>query len=72
MHSLLREVRGLGREYCEAMAEFGAGVACSDINPRFAQETVNLIKRCGRRADLALELAPLNICVTAIVLGQSS
>jgi len=41
---------GLGREYCEAMAEFGADVACNDIDKGLAQETVELIKRHGHRA----------------------
>lgn len=30
---------GLGREMCEAMAEFGADVACNDINKEGAEET---------------------------------
>ncbi len=42
--------RGLGREFCEAMAEFGADVACSDIDMGRALETVELIKRLGHRA----------------------
>lgn len=41
---------GLGREICEAMAEFGADVACNDINIEKAQETVELIGRFGHRA----------------------
>lgn len=41
---------GLGRAYCEAMAEFGADVACSDIKIELAQETVELIKKFGHRA----------------------
>ena len=41
---------GLGREYCEAMAEFGAEVACNDISLEQAQETVKLLKRFGHRA----------------------
>lgn len=41
---------GIGRAYCEAMAEFGADVACNDINMEGAQETVELIKRFGHRA----------------------
>jgi NAD(P)-dependent dehydrogenase (short-subunit alcohol dehydrogenase family) len=45
---------GLGREYCEAMAEFGADVVCSDINLERAQETVKQIKRFGHKA-LAIE-----------------
>ena len=41
---------GLGREYCIAMAEFGADVACSDIRMDLAQETVELLKIYGQRA----------------------
>lgn len=41
---------GIGRAYCEAMAEFGADVACSDIRLDLAQETVELIKKYGHRA----------------------
>jgi NAD(P)-dependent dehydrogenase (short-subunit alcohol dehydrogenase family) len=41
---------GLGRAYCEAMAEFGADVACSDMKIELAQETVELIKKFGHRA----------------------
>jgi NAD(P)-dependent dehydrogenase (short-subunit alcohol dehydrogenase family) len=41
---------GLGREYCKAMAEFGADVACSDIDTGLARETVELLKRHGHRA----------------------
>jgi NAD(P)-dependent dehydrogenase (short-subunit alcohol dehydrogenase family) len=41
---------GLGREICEAMAEFGADVACSDIDKEGAEETVKLIERFGNRA----------------------
>ena len=46
--------RGLGREFCEAMAEFGADVACNDIDMASALETVDLIKKFGRRA-IAIE-----------------
>jgi len=45
---------GLGRAYCEAMAEFGADVACSDIRMDLAQETVELIRKFGHRA-IAIE-----------------
>jgi len=41
---------GIGRAYCEAMAEFGADVACSDIEEQKAQETVKLISKFGHRA----------------------
>ena len=46
--------RGLGREFCEAMAQFGADVACNDIDVKRAQETVALLKKYDRRA-IALE-----------------
>lgn len=42
--------QGLGREYCQAMAKFGADVACSDIDMEAAQETVELIMQFGHRA----------------------
>jgi NAD(P)-dependent dehydrogenase (short-subunit alcohol dehydrogenase family) len=45
---------GLGRAYCEAMAEFGADVACADINKALAEETVAIIKKFGHRA-IAIE-----------------
>ena len=41
---------GIGRAYCEAMAEFGADVACNDIHGETAQETVRLISKFGHRA----------------------
>jgi NAD(P)-dependent dehydrogenase (short-subunit alcohol dehydrogenase family) len=41
---------GLGREYCIAMAKFGADVACNDIDMKLAQETVELVKKFGHRA----------------------
>lgn len=41
---------GLGRAYSEAMAEFGADVACIDIIEERAQETVNLINKHAHRA----------------------
>jgi NAD(P)-dependent dehydrogenase (short-subunit alcohol dehydrogenase family) len=41
---------GLGRAYCEGLAEFGADVAVNDIDPKLAQETVEFIKRYGHRA----------------------
>jgi NAD(P)-dependent dehydrogenase (short-subunit alcohol dehydrogenase family) len=41
---------GIGRAYCEAMAEFGADVACNDIAEKKAQETVRLISKFGHRA----------------------
>lgn len=45
---------GLGRAYCEAMAEFGADVACSDIRLDLAKETVDSIKKYGHRS-IAIE-----------------
>ena len=41
---------GLGREYCIAMAKFGADVACNDIDIKLAQETVELVKKFGHQA----------------------
>ncbi len=40
---------GIGRGLCEAMAEFGADIACCDINSKGAQETAQLIGRFGHR-----------------------
>ena len=45
---------GMGRAICEAMAEFGADVACSDINEEAAKETAGLASRFGHRA-IAIE-----------------
>lgn len=45
---------GFGREYCLAMAEFGAEIACADINKKLADETVEMIKRFGHR-QIAIE-----------------
>ncbi len=41
---------GLGREYCIAMAEFGADVVCNDIDLNLAKETVEILKPYGNRA----------------------
>jgi NAD(P)-dependent dehydrogenase (short-subunit alcohol dehydrogenase family) len=41
---------GIGRAYCEGVAEFGADVACCDIIEARAQDTVEMIKRFGHRA----------------------
>ena len=38
---------GLGRIFCEAMAEYGSDVVCSDINETWAKETVDMIAKCG-------------------------
>ena len=40
---------GIGRAFCEAMAEFGADVAVNDINDELAQETAALLKRFGHK-----------------------
>jgi NAD(P)-dependent dehydrogenase (short-subunit alcohol dehydrogenase family) len=41
---------GLGREYCLAMAEFGADVVCNDIDLARARETLEHLKPFGHRA----------------------
>ncbi len=41
---------GLGREYCIAMAEFGADVVCNDINLTLAEETLDHLRPFGHRA----------------------
>ena len=38
---------GLGRAFCEAMAEYGSDVVCSDINEAWAQETAGIIAKYG-------------------------
>lgn len=38
---------GLGRVFCEAMAEHGSDVVCSDINEAWAQETAGMIAKYG-------------------------
>jgi NAD(P)-dependent dehydrogenase (short-subunit alcohol dehydrogenase family) len=40
---------GIGRLFCEAMAEYGADVACCDLNKDRARETVDRIGRFQRR-----------------------
>jgi NAD(P)-dependent dehydrogenase (short-subunit alcohol dehydrogenase family) len=40
---------GLGREYCIAMAEFGADVVCNDIDAPLAKETIEITKQYGHR-----------------------
>lgn len=40
---------GLGRAYCEGMAEFGADVACCDIIEERARETTEIISKFGHR-----------------------
>ncbi|MQA85584.1 MAG: SDR family oxidoreductase [Streptosporangiales bacterium] len=39
---------GLGRAFAEALAEAGADVACVDIKPDTAQDTVELVRELGR------------------------
>jgi len=41
---------GLGRAYCEALAEFGADVACADIAEPGAQETVKRLSQYGNKS----------------------
>lgn len=38
---------GLGRIFCEALAEYGSNVVCSDINEAWAQETADIIAKYG-------------------------
>lgn len=38
---------GLGRVFCEAMAEYGSDVVCSDINEQWARETADMIAEYG-------------------------
>lgn len=38
---------GLGRVFCEAMAEHGSDVVCSDINEAWAEETAGMIAKYG-------------------------
>ena len=40
---------GLGRTLCEAMAENGSDVVCSDINEAWAEETSEIIKKHGTK-----------------------
>ena len=40
---------GLGRVFCQVLAEFGADVACADINREWAEETVALMEKFGHR-----------------------
>ena len=41
---------GIGRAYCEAMAEFGADVACAGRTEQKLKDTVELIRPYGNRA----------------------
>jgi NAD(P)-dependent dehydrogenase (short-subunit alcohol dehydrogenase family) len=47
--------RGLGRAFCEGMAEFGADVVCADFNEPAAQETAKILNKYGHRA-MALKI----------------
>ena len=40
---------GLGREFCAAMAEAGADVACADIDEESAKATAAVVEALGRR-----------------------
>ena len=42
--------RGLGRIFCEALAEFGADIAVGDINEEGALKTMELVRNLGRRS----------------------
>jgi NAD(P)-dependent dehydrogenase (short-subunit alcohol dehydrogenase family) len=41
---------GLGKVYCEALAEFGADVVIADIDEKGAYDTAELMKKLGRRS----------------------
>ncbi len=40
---------GLGREFCDVLAEFGADVVCPDLYIERAQETCEIIKKYGHK-----------------------
>jgi NAD(P)-dependent dehydrogenase (short-subunit alcohol dehydrogenase family) len=40
---------GLGRQFCEALAEAGADVVCPDLHKDWADETCSIISRYGHR-----------------------
>ncbi len=42
--------RGLGRIFCEALAEFGADIAIGDINEEGALKTMELVRNFGRKS----------------------
>jgi NAD(P)-dependent dehydrogenase (short-subunit alcohol dehydrogenase family) len=41
---------GLGREFCDALAEYGADIICADIDRGRAEETCEIIKKYGHIA----------------------
>jgi 3-oxoacyl-[acyl-carrier protein] reductase len=46
--------RGMGRAHAIAMATRGADVLVNDVLEEEARETADAVRRCGRRAELAL------------------
>ncbi|MFH1652115.1 MAG: SDR family NAD(P)-dependent oxidoreductase [Chloroflexota bacterium] len=40
---------GLGREFCDVLAEYGADIACLDIHPDRAEETCRIIEKYGHK-----------------------
>lgn len=40
---------GLGREFCDVLAEFGADILCPDLYKERAEETCEMIKKYGHR-----------------------
>ncbi len=47
--------RGLGREFCDVLAEFGADVVCADIDRSLADATCEIIGKHGHKT-LAIEV----------------
>lgn len=49
---------GLGREFCDVLAEFGAAVACLDLYQDRADETVEIIKKHrGKSLSIAVDVS---------------